>query len=71
MRALVGGSKELKIDRQGRVLVPRKHLGMAGITDRATLVGVIDRVEIWHPDRYADSLNEVDLEGIAEQLDWL
>ena len=70
MRTLVGGSKELKIDRQGRVLVPRKHLEMAGITDRATLVGIIDRVEIWHPDRYASSLDQVDLEGIAEQLDW-
>ena len=44
---------------------------MAGITDRATLIGVIDRVEIWRPEEYQQRIDEVDLEGIAEDLDWI
>ena len=70
VRALAGRAAEVKIDRQGRVLFPRKHLEMAGISERATLVGVIDRVEIWSPERYRKSLENVNLEEIAEQLDW-
>ena len=69
IRALAGRATEVRIDGQGRVLIPRKHLEMAGITERSTLVGVIDRIEIWNPDRYAGSLGEVNLEEIAEDLD--
>ncbi len=32
---------------------------------------MIDRVEIWNPDRYRESIEEVDLEAIAEELDWI
>ena len=70
MRALAGRATEIKLDRQGRMLIPRKHLEMAGIADRATLVGVIDRVEIWNPGRYLESQSEVDLEAAAEELEW-
>jgi MraZ protein len=68
VRALAGRATEVKVDGQGRVLIPKKHLEMASISDRATLVGVIDRIEIWDPERYAGALNEVDLEDIAEDL---
>lgn len=71
IRAVAGRATELRVDGQGRVLIPRKHLEMAGITDRATLIGVIDRVEIWSPDQYGQHIGEVDLEGIAEDLDWI
>ncbi len=70
VRAVAGRAAEIRLDRQGRVLIPRKHLEMAGITDRATMVGVIDRVEIWNPDRYNENVNDVDLETIAEDLEW-
>jgi MraZ protein len=69
IRAMAGRATEVKIDGQGRVLIPRKHMEMAEITERATLVGVIDRVEIWNPDRYVGSLGDVNLEEIAEDLD--
>ncbi len=71
IRSVAGRATEVKFDSQGRVLIPRKHLEMAGISDRATLIGVIDRVEIWSPDGYQESINEVDLEDIAESLDWI
>ena len=71
IRAVAGRATEVRLDSQGRVLIPRKHLEMAGITDRATLIGVIDRVEIWRPEDYCQRIDEVDLEGIAEDLDWI
>lgn len=71
IRAVAGRATEIKFDSQGRVLIPRKHLEMAGITNRATLIGVIDRVEIWSPERYLDCIKTVDLEEIAEDLDWI
>jgi MraZ protein len=39
-------------DRQGRILIPQRLLESAGLRDSALLVGVIDRVEIWNPERF-------------------
>ena len=70
VRRLVSRAAEVKLDRQGRALIPRKLLNLVGITDRATLAGVIDRVEIWDPARYIQAQSSVDLEAVAEELDW-
>lgn len=43
---------EVVPDRQGRILVPQRLLESVGIDGSALLVGVIDRVEIWDPDRF-------------------
>ena len=69
VRALAGGAVEATMDRQGRVLLPRKHREISEIADRATMVGVIDRIEIWNPERYLDAQQNVDLEAVAEDLD--
>ena len=71
VRRLVGRAIEAKIDRQGRILIPRKRLEFADITERATLSGVIDKIEIWNPDRYNDVQNNADFESAAAELDWL
>jgi len=71
IRKVAGLAAEVKIDRQGRALIPRKHLDMAGIADRATLVGVVDRVEIWNPDRYRQGISEINLEEVAEDMEWI
>ena len=69
VRALAGRAAEISMDRQGRILLPKKHLEMAEISDRAALVGVIDRIEIWNPDRYEQTQEEVDLDAAVEDLD--
>ena len=70
IRAMAGRAYEVKLDRQGRALIPRKHLDLVGITDRATLAGVVDCIEIWDPDKYNEVQNDVDIEAIAEKLEW-
>lgn len=71
MRSVAGRAIEARVDRQGRVLIPRKLLERAGITERATIIGAVDRIEIWNPDQYAVYMNEADrrLEEIAEEID--
>ncbi len=70
VRAMAGRASEVKLDRQGRALIPRKRLDSVGITDRATLTGVVDCIEIWAPDQYNEAQNTADLEAVAEELEW-
>ena len=67
-RSVAGGAMEAKIDRQGRLLIPRKLLDRVDIAERATVSGAIDHVEIWNPARYVEYMNETDqrLEEIVE-----
>ena len=48
------GSKSVQVplDRAGRICLPEDIASGAGITDRAILVGLLDRFEIWSPERY-------------------
>lgn len=65
VRAMAGRASEVKLDRQGRALIPRKRLDSVGITDRATLIGAVDHIEIWDPDKYNDNQDTNDFEAAA------
>lgn len=71
IRRLAGRAAEVKVDRQGRILIPKKLLDIGEISDRATMSGVIDKIEVWNPERYNQTQNSADLESAAEELDWL
>ena len=47
-------ANELPFDGEGRIILPARLTGHAGITDRATFVGRGTRFQIWAPDRYLD-----------------
>lgn len=40
-------------DKQGRILIPDRLRAGAGITDEAQVVGAIDKIEIWDPERFS------------------
>jgi MraZ protein len=40
------------LDKAGRICVPEEMATSAGIAKEATLVGLLDRFEIWDPARY-------------------
>lgn len=69
VRAMAGRASEVKLDRQGRALIPRKRLDSVGITDRATLAGAVECIEIWDPDKYNEAQNAVNMEEIADGLE--
>lgn len=67
-RLFLAGSFESDIDKAGRVLIPENLKSFAGLSGRAVIAGVADRVEIWEEGawkRYTRAI-ERDAEALAE-----
>ncbi len=45
-------SVQVALDKAGRIVLPEKMARDAGIAEEAILVGLLDRFEIWSPERY-------------------
>jgi MraZ protein len=45
-------SVQVMVDKAGRICLPEEMAKAAGIKEQATLVGLLDRFEIWNPSRY-------------------
>lgn len=45
-------SVQAPLDKTGRICLPEAMAQAAGITEQAVLVGLLDRFEIWSPERY-------------------
>jgi MraZ protein len=45
-------SMQVALDKAGRICLPDAMARQAGIQNEAVLVGLLDRFEIWNPDRY-------------------
>lgn len=45
-------SVQVAVDKSGRICLPEKMARDAGIGTEAVLVGLLDRFEIWNPERY-------------------
>lgn len=45
-------SVQVTLDKTGRICLPDGMAKAAGIKDKAVLVGLLDRFEIWSPERY-------------------
>lgn len=58
--AVTANASEISPDRQGRILIPARLLSGAGIRETALLVGVIDRIEIWDPERFDATIAQRD-----------
>lgn len=46
-RLFLAGSFEADVDQSGRILVPENLKAFAGISEKAVVAGVAERVEIW------------------------
>src|SRR5580765_8295159 len=45
-------SVQAPVDKSGRICLPEEMAKAAGIGDEAVMVGLLDRFEIWSPERY-------------------
>lgn len=45
-------SVQVSVDKGGRICLPEEMAKAANITDEAILVGLLDRFEIWNPQRF-------------------
>jgi MraZ protein len=53
MLGLTANAVVIVPDKQGRILIPDRLRAGAGIRDEAQVVGAIDKIEIWDPERFA------------------
>ncbi len=52
-RMLGSDSAPVTVDKSGRICLPEEMAAEAGISDQAVLVGLLDKFEIWSPERHA------------------
>ncbi len=62
VRRLVASAVEVRPDKQGRILIPTWLKEEAELDGAVLLVGALDRIEIWNPERFQVSLREGDEE---------
>jgi MraZ protein len=57
-------------DRQGRVIIPQNLREHAHIQNEATVIGVMNRVEMWQPLRWTEVFSKVeeDPEAMVAQM---
>ena len=63
-------SEEVKLDAQQRVTLPKNLLEFAGIDGKVAIIGMIDHIEFWNPEKfesYLQSQNE-SYEAVAEKV---
>jgi MraZ protein len=56
--AFYGESRILKIDPDGRVILPEEFRAYAGVADTAVFVGQGFKFQIWEPERFAERQRE-------------
>lgn len=56
VRYLLGSASEAELDRQGRFLVPQSLREYASMQRDVVIVGVINKLEVWSKERWADYL---------------
>ena len=57
IRTILAWADDATLDGQGRIALSKRHLDFAGITDRVIIVGALDRIEIWSPDRFEQEIS--------------
>lgn len=61
---------EVVPDRQGRIPLPQRLREAVGIDGEALVVGLLDRIEVWSPDRFREATASAppDLEQFRTQI---
>ncbi len=66
---LIGASTSMRsVDTYGRLPLPEDAARRLGIESEATLVGRMNKFEVWSPGRYAATLAKPDAQRVADAL---
>lgn len=70
VRRLSANAVDVKPDKQGRILIPGWLKDEAGLDGTVLLIGALDRIEIWNPERFQASLRvgDEEFERFAPQI---
>lgn len=69
-RFMFGGAVEAGVDSIGRILIPDHLKGWSSLKQKAVIIGVQNRLEIWSEDSWAKYKKEIEkqADGLAEKL---
>jgi MraZ protein len=70
VRDITRWAEEVTLDKQGRIVLPRRLMEFAGLNDASVIIGSLERVEIWDPavfEQYIEGIS-TDYESIAERV---
>ncbi|MCX6155620.1 MAG: division/cell wall cluster transcriptional repressor MraZ [Candidatus Kapabacteria bacterium] len=57
LRTLLQWSEDAVLDGQQRILLPKQLTEQTGIKGKILIVGMIDHLEFWDPEKYSDYMN--------------
>ena len=69
-RAFLLDATKVSVDAQGRVAIPPALMGRAGLGKEAVLLGQVDRIEVWNPERLTSAVQDAQqqLETLADEV---
>jgi MraZ protein len=69
-RAFLLDACRVSVDAQGRIPIPPALMNRAGLGKEAVLLGQVDRIEIWHPERLDAAVHEArqSMESLADEV---
>ena len=59
-RQFVSDVEEVTMDSNGRILIPKRYMDMAGIQQEVRFIGMDDTIEIWAKDKLEESLMDAE-----------
>ncbi len=68
-RHIAAMAEQLEPDKQGRIIIPQNLREFAGLNGEVVVIGVVNRLEVWSPDKYRE-INlqvEANADGVAER----
>jgi MraZ protein len=70
IRTITSWAEETPLDAQGRVMLPKRLMDFASLSDKAVIIGALDHIEIWDPEVLEAYLNQQpdDYETVAERV---
>lgn len=70
IRRFTAGVKTVEVDSNGRLLIPRDLISVAGITKDVTVSSAINIIEIWDKQKYEEAIDNAtdDFADLAEEV---
>ncbi len=70
IRRFTAGVKMVDVDANGRLLIPKDLIAVAGITKDLTIASAVNIIEIWDKEKYENAIDEsaLDFADLAQEV---
>lgn len=58
LRATLAHAADVLVDKQGRITIPANLIKLGGFEKEVMIIGALDRMEIWEPEKFKKYLEE-------------